>query len=126
MTMHTPPPHESTDEPPSFEAALAELQTIVADLEAGSVGLEESLVRFERGVTLLKLCQQTLEKTEQRIELLVGTNADGTPLTQPFDATATANSEAPTAGRRRSRKAKAEAIVDETPAAEDSDSAALF
>lgn len=126
MTMHAPPPHPPVEETPSFEAALAELQTIVMDLETGRVGLEESLARFERGVTLLKLCQQTLEKTEQRIELLVGKHADGTPLTQPFDATATANPEAPTAGRRRSRNAKSESNVDDAPDATDPDAARLF
>ncbi len=102
-------PAPPNSEQPTFEAALAELQRIVADLENGSVGLEESLARFERGVALLKTCYATLEQAEQRIELLVGVGADGTPLTQPFDASATANADAPTAGRRRSRKTKADA-----------------
>ena len=75
-------PAPSNSEQPTFEAALAELQRIVADLENGSVGLEESLARFERGVALLKTCYATLEQAEQRIELLVGVGADGTPLTQ--------------------------------------------
>ena len=109
---------------PTFEAALAELQRIVADLENGSVGLEESLARFERGVTLLKTCYATLEQAEQRIELLVGARADGTPLTEPFDGSATADAETPNAGRRRTRKTKPET----TPAAtdDDSDSGVLF
>lgn len=101
-------PDTPNTEQPTFENALAELQRIVAELENGSVGLEESLARFERGVTLLKTCYATLEQAEQRIEVLVGARADGTPVTQPFDATATADAEAPTAGRRRSRKAKSD------------------
>ena len=55
-------PATPTAEMPTFEDALAELQRIVADLENGSVGLEESLARFERGVTLLKTGYATLEQ----------------------------------------------------------------
>ena len=122
-------PAPSNSEQPTFEAALAELQRIVADLENGSVGLEESLARFERGVALLKTCYATLEQAEQRIELLVGVGADGTPLTQPFDASATANADAPTVGRRRSRKAKMEAepaTPAESAAEDESDTGFLF
>lgn len=113
-------------EQPTFEAALAELQRIVADLENGSVGLEESLARFERGVVLLKTCYATLEQAEQRIELLVGARADGTPVTQPFDASATADAETPTAGRRRSRKAKPETTPEPEKTEDDSDTGFLF
>lgn len=121
-------PAPSDSEQPTFEAALAELQRIVADLENGSVGLEDSLARFERGVALLKTCYATLEQAEQRIELLVGVGADGTPLTQPFDASATANAEAPTAGRRRTRKTKVEAEPTPEPekSEDDSDTGFLF
>ncbi len=97
--------NELADSTPSFEAALAELQGIVADLENGSIGLEQSLARYERGVSLLKTCYQVLERAEQRIEILVNLKADGTPVTQPFDASATAVAEAPAAGKRRVRKA---------------------
>ena len=113
-------PATSNADQPTFEATRAELQRIVADLENGSVGLEESLARFERGVALLKTCYATLEQAEQRIELLVGARADGTPLTEPFDASATADAEAPTAGRRRTRKAKPDETLDPVPAGDDS------
>lgn len=112
---------EPNAEQPTFEAALGELQRIVANLENGSVGLEESLARFERGVALLKTCYATLEQAEQRIELLVGARADGAPLTQPFDGSATADAEAPTAGRRRARKAKTETTPDIEKTEDDSD-----
>ncbi len=113
-------------EQPTFEAALVELQRIVADLENGSVGLKESLARFERGVALLKTCYATLEQAEQRIELLVGTRSDGTSVTEPFDATATADSEAPTAGRRRSRKVKPETTPEPEKVEDESDTGFLF
>ena len=119
-------PDTPVSEQPTFEAALAELQRIVADLENGSVGLEESLVRFERGVALLKTCYATLEQAEQRIELLVGARSDGTPVTQPFDASATADAETPTAGRRRARKAKPETTAEPDKTEEDSVTGVLF
>ena len=119
-------PATPTTETPTFEAALAELQRIVADLENGSVGLQESLARFERGVTLLKTCYATLEQAEQRIELLVGAKADGTPLTEPFDASATADAETPTAGRRRTRKSKTESTPTAAATDDDSDPGVLF
>ncbi|MFH5804152.1 exodeoxyribonuclease VII small subunit [Alienimonas sp. DA493] len=88
-------PHE--DEPP-FEEALDDLRAVIADLEGGRLGLEESLARFEAGVGLLRRCRATLERAERRVELLTGTDADGEPLTEPFDASATA--EQGGAGRR--------------------------
>ena len=84
-----------------FEEALLELQQVVAELEDGAIGLEESMQRFERGTALLRCCYQTLEKAERRIEILTGLDADGNPTTAPFDASATADSSAPSAGRRK-------------------------
>ena len=74
---------------PSFEEHLAELQRIVASLERGELGLDESLARFEQGVGLLRRCQQLLSGAEQRIELLTGFTAAGEPVTRSFDAAAT-------------------------------------
>ena len=54
----------------SFEESLAELQSIVSELEDGSLGLEASLARFERGVGLLRACHVILESAEQKIETL--------------------------------------------------------
>jgi exodeoxyribonuclease VII small subunit len=76
------------DAPPdgvSFEAAMAELDEIVRQLEDGSVGLEEALARYERGVGLLKQCYGRLRHAEQRILLLTGEDGEGRPLTRPFE-----------------------------------------
>ena len=83
---------------PDFEQALDELRGVVADLEGGRLGLGDSLARFEAGVGLLKRCQATLERAERRVELLIGVDDDGTPVTAPFDASATAQQSG--AGRR--------------------------
>jgi len=56
----------------SLEEALEELESIVSALEAGKIPLEESLELFERGVRLIRICNQRLERAEQRIECLTG------------------------------------------------------
>jgi exodeoxyribonuclease VII small subunit len=94
----------SGDVPLTFEQALTELQQVVDELEDGSVGLEESMRRFERGTALLRHCYGLLEHAEQRIEILTGRDTAGNVETAPFDASATHESAAPKAGRR-TRKA---------------------
>ena len=55
---------------PNFEDALRELETLVRALETGSAPLEESLAAFERGTALLRICQDTLTRAEQKIQVL--------------------------------------------------------
>ena len=69
-----------------FEAALAEAEEIVGQLETGELGLAESLEHYELGIKRLNQCHQSLEKAERRIQLLSGFDADGNPITQPFDS----------------------------------------
>ena len=53
--------HAETTEAPSFEAALAELEEIVATMEGGQLPLAESLAAYKRGAELLQYCQTALE-----------------------------------------------------------------
>lgn len=53
-----------------FEAAIAELESIVKKLEEGDLPLEQSLQLYERGVHLSRFCHARLEETERRIEIL--------------------------------------------------------
>jgi len=53
-----------------FEAAIAELESIVKKLEEGDLPLEQSLALYERGVTLSRFCHSRLEEAERRIEIL--------------------------------------------------------
>ena len=57
---------------PSFEAALAELEKIVARMEAGELPLEEALATHKRGLELAKYCQQKLEAAQQQVKVLEG------------------------------------------------------
>lgn len=75
--------------PPNFEQALLQLEAIVRQLEDGDVGLAEALARYETGIGLLKQCYNLLERAERRIELLCGVDAQGNPVTEPFDASST-------------------------------------
>ena len=56
----------------TYEKAFSELEAIVAALETGERSLNESLAHFERGQALAKYCLELLEKTELKIQQLVG------------------------------------------------------
>jgi exodeoxyribonuclease VII small subunit len=80
----------SEDSPLSFEEALAQVSEIVDHLEDGTLTLAQSLEAYAAGVKHLKTCHAALDDAERKIELLSGFTADGTPITEPFDDTATA------------------------------------
>jgi exodeoxyribonuclease VII small subunit len=80
---------EPTEDGVRFEDALAELEQVVHDLEDGQTGLEESLARYERGVSLVKACYAQLRDAEQRILLVTGADDEGKPILQPFQHAAT-------------------------------------
>ena len=96
------PTHDPTPDQPSFEDALKRLEEIVHSLEEGNVGLSEALERYEEGVKLLRQSYELLQRAERRIELLSGVDAEGNPITQPLDDTATIDQAEP--GNRRGRR----------------------
>jgi len=54
----------------SFEAALAELEGIVARMESGELSLEQSLAAYKRGAQLLQFCQSSLRDAQQQVKIL--------------------------------------------------------
>lgn len=56
--------------PKTFEEALAELEAILAEMEAGEVGLEQTLLKYERGQFLIQHCRAVLNVAEKQIEAL--------------------------------------------------------
>jgi exodeoxyribonuclease VII small subunit len=90
-----------------FEDSLAELEAVVTDLESGELSLADALARYELGVKHLSLCQRLLERAERRIELLSGVDANGNPVTRPFDDAEAASLEekARSRGQRRTSDA---------------------
>lgn len=57
-----------------FESALAELESLVAQMEAGEMTLEASLQAFERGVKLTRHCQTALKNAELKVKVLTEEN----------------------------------------------------
>jgi len=59
-----------TDTPPTFEAALAELEVIVATMEGGQLPLKDALAAYKRGAELLTYCQASLKDAQQQVDVL--------------------------------------------------------
>ena len=74
--------------PKTFEEALQELEQILAEIEGGELGLEDSLTKYERGNFLIHHCRGVLNTAERQIELL-SKSPDGTlqgePMATPED-----------------------------------------
>lgn len=56
--------------PQSFERALAEIEDIVAAMEAGQLPLEQSLAAYKRGAELLQFCHSQLQDAQQQVKIL--------------------------------------------------------
>ena len=59
-----------TQKAASFESAMAELEKIVADMEAGKLSLEDSLAAYKRGAELLSFCRSRLDDAQQQVRVL--------------------------------------------------------
>ena len=73
-----------TRKEPDFEQSLAELESLVTQMEKGDMTLEQSLEAFENGIRLTRECQQRLEKAEQRVQVLIEQNGELTA--KPLEA----------------------------------------
>lgn len=76
--------HKTTIDKLSFEAAMAELETIVRDLENGKTSLEDSINAYERGIALKNHCENKLREAQARIDKIV-VKPDGSVSTTPLD-----------------------------------------
>jgi exodeoxyribonuclease VII small subunit len=65
-----PKPATPAAESLSFEGALKELETITAEMEAGSLPLEDSLKSYQRGVELIKAAHARLASVEEQVKVL--------------------------------------------------------
>lgn len=68
----------------TFEQALVKLEEIVNQLEVGTLSLEDSLVAYERGVALSRLCAEKLELAKQKVSILTQ-GQDGMITDLPFN-----------------------------------------
>lgn len=65
-----------TKNPPpiSFESAIAELETLIGQMESEKLPLEQSIHAYKRGAELLQICQQSLADAEQQVRILTENN----------------------------------------------------
>jgi exodeoxyribonuclease VII small subunit len=68
MSKKLPP----TDQPTSFEQAMADLEKLVAQMEAGELPLEASVAAYQRGAELVRYCTTQLDKVEKQVKVLEG------------------------------------------------------
>jgi len=54
----------------NFEQSLTELNQLVDNMEQGGLSLEESLKSFEKGIGLIRHCQEALQRAEQTVKVL--------------------------------------------------------
>jgi len=67
-----------------FEEALKKLEKIVADLENGSLSLDEALDKYAEGIKLSQACAKKLEAAKKKVEILLK-NEDGSAELKAFD-----------------------------------------
>jgi exodeoxyribonuclease VII small subunit len=65
-----PQPVTASALPASYEAALSELEALVASMEGGQLPLEGLLASYRRGAELLQYCRSRLEAVEQQVKVL--------------------------------------------------------
>jgi exodeoxyribonuclease VII small subunit len=73
----------------SFEKGLEELEAIVQELERGELTLEDSILLFEKGMTLSNACREQLAEAETRVEILL--RKGGKMVPEPFPGSAAAD-----------------------------------
>ena len=95
----------------SYEAALAELDSLIQKLEGGSIPLDDAIAAYERGTRLAQHCGALLDRTERRVSSLV-VSVDGRPREQPLDADTPAAA-TPTPTGAAEAEAEAEGLFDD-------------
>ncbi len=60
----------ATQEPASYEAALAELDGLVQQMEGGQMPLDRLLDGYRRGAELLAFCKSRLQAVEDQVKVL--------------------------------------------------------
>ncbi|TVQ10997.1 MAG: exodeoxyribonuclease VII small subunit [Leptolyngbya sp. DLM2.Bin27] len=63
-------------DPWSYETTVATVETIIADLESGSLPLAAVLTQFEQAVQALTQCETYLQEKQQQVDVLIETLAD--------------------------------------------------
>ena len=75
---------ETNIENQNFEDALAQLESIVRELESGKIKLDDAVTDYEKAVSLKNFCQKKLDEAKLKIEK-IEINVDGTKKLIPMD-----------------------------------------
>ena len=75
----------TTKKPVNLEKALADLESLVDELESGDLPLEKAMKKFEEGIKLTRSCQVALKEAEQKVEILLK-SAGGEETLESFEA----------------------------------------
>ena len=67
-----PNPPDSTQTPAHYEAAMDELEGLVAQMESGDLPLNQLLSQYQRGAHLLQFCRDKLQAVEDQMKVLDG------------------------------------------------------
>lgn len=67
----------------TFESSMKELEQVVQELEKGDLSLDESILKFEKGISLSKECNKRLDGAEKKINILLE-NDNGEYIEEPF------------------------------------------
>ena len=74
-----------TDKKPvNLEKSLADLESLVEDLERGDLPLDKAMKKFEDGIKLTRNCQAALKEAEQKVKILLE-SAGGDESLEDFD-----------------------------------------
>ena len=68
----------------NLEKSLADLESLVEELESGDLPLDKAMKKFEEGIKLTRGCQAALKDAEQKVEILLK-SAGGEVTLQSFD-----------------------------------------
>lgn len=58
------------NEPADYEAALQELEQLLAHIESGALPLDQLLAGYQRGAELLAFCRNRLQSVQEQIQVL--------------------------------------------------------
>ena len=61
---------KQADSPVAFEESLTQLNQLIEKMESGQLSLESALAYFEKGIGLIRQCQNTLNQAERKIQIL--------------------------------------------------------
>ena len=73
----------NSEETPTFEDALGQLEKLVDSMEQGEMSLDDSLKAFEEGIKLTRQCQKSLDEAEQKVKILLENTPDAE--LEPFE-----------------------------------------